>query len=539
MTTLRAQPTTLTTAADALHGEEVARTKLFLQLGWLVAACVGAALFALPGDPRIARALLAVLAITTLGSVWAYLRLRDPSSYDPRQLNVLAFAAIVCGELGNLYVGIFSAAPLIVALGVFFFCRTEHRPSAIGVYVLAAAAHAIHATVVIAGIVPDPGFAPVRTSCPVEAQIAGQLILQMLYAGCFFLARLTRRSSLKAISELQKATRLAAQRDAQLAELRQDLDRALKIGGPGRFTGQVIGNWELGPVLGRGAMGEVYQAEHAKTKQVGAVKLLRRELLSEASAVERFFREVRIASQIDSPNVVRVLDSSQPTDQLPFLAMELLRGHTLGEILRAGPLTGARLAGMIEQVSSVLELARAAGIVHRDLKPHNIFLTEDGTWKVLDFGVALLSDSTGTLTQGGVVGTPAYMAPEQARGEAVDHRADVYALAALIYRCLTGRVPFVARDTPALLYAVVHIMPLRPSAFGPVTPQVEAFLQIALAKTREARFQSAGELAAAYADADAGALSRELAERGRMLTRRYPWTEPDPAALNAGRAPAT
>ena len=148
MTTIRAQPTTLTTAADALHGEEVARTRLFLQLGWLVAACVAAALFALPGDPRIAKALLGVLGITTLGTVWAYLRLRDPSSYDPRQLYVLAFAAIVCGELGILYVGAFSAAPLIVALGVFFFCRTEHRPSAIGVYVLAASLHAIHATLV-------------------------------------------------------------------------------------------------------------------------------------------------------------------------------------------------------------------------------------------------------------------------------------------------------------------------------------------------------------------------------------------------------
>jgi serine/threonine protein kinase len=204
-----------------------------------------------------------------------------------------------------------------------------------------------------------------------------------------------------------------------------------------------------------------------------------------------------------------------------------LRGHTLGEVLRSGPLTGARLAGMVQQIGGVLELARAAGIVHRDLKPHNLFLTEDGVWKVLDFGVALLSDSTGTLTQGAVIGTPAYMAPEQARGEPVDHRADVYALAAVIYRALTGRVPFVAKDTPALLYAVVHVMPLRPSAFGPVTPQVEAFLAIALAKSREARFQTAAELAQSYAEADDNALPRELLERARMLARRYPWTEPE------------
>ncbi len=531
MTTIRAQvQTTLTTAADALHGEEIARTRMLLQVGWIIAVFVAVAVLALPGDPRIGRALLASMGITVLGSLWMFLQLRDPTSYDPRQLNVLAFAAIVCGELGILYVGIFSAAPLIVALGVFFFCRTEDRASAIGVYVVAAVLHAVHSVVVIAKILPDPGFSPVRASCSWEAQIAGQVILQQLYAGCFFLARITRKTSLKAIDQLQKATRLAAQRDAQVAELRQDLDRALMIGGPGRFTGHRIGSWELGTVLGRGAMGEVYEATHIKTNEVGAVKLLRRELLSDPHHVERFFREVRIASQIDSPNVVRVLEASSPTDQIPFLAMELLRGHTLGEVLRSGPLTGARLAGMISQIAGVLEQARAAGIVHRDLKPHNLFLTEDGVWKVLDFGVALLADTSGTLTQGAVIGTPAYMAPEQARGEPVDHRADVYALAAVIYRCLTGRVPFVAKDTPALLYAVVHVMPLRPSAFGPVTPQVEAFLAIALAKSRDARFQTADELALRYSEADDGALSTELRERARLLSRRYPWTEPEKPA---------
>ena len=537
MSTIRAQvQTTLTTAADALHGEEIERTRVFLKVGWFIAIFVAGAVLALPGDPRIGRALLAVLGVTVLGSVWAHQQLKNPARYDARHLNVLAFAAIVCGELGILYVGIFSAAPLIVALGVFFFCRTEDRASAIGVYALAAALHAVHSTVVIAGIVPDPGFSPVRPECSALAQIAGQLILQQLYLGCFVLARITRKTSLKAIEQLQKATRLAAQRDAQVAELRQDLDRALKIGGPGRFTGHRVGSWELGTVLGRGAMGEVYEATHVKSGQIGAVKLLRRELLSDPHHVERFFREVRIASQIDSPNVVRVLEASSPTDQIPFLAMELLRGHTLGEVLRSGPLTGARLAGMITQIGSVLELARAAGIVHRDLKPHNLFLTEDGVWKVLDFGVALLADNTGTLTQGAVIGTPAYMAPEQARGEPVDHRADVYALGAVIYRCLTGRVPFVAKDTPALLYAVVHIMPLRPSAFGPVTPQVEAFMAIVLAKSREARFQTAAELAQHYAEADDNSLPTDLIDRARMLARRYPWTEPEKPAKEATRA---
>ena len=166
-------------------------------------------------------------------------------------------------------------------------------------------------------------------------------------------------------------------------------------------------------------------------------------------------------------------------------------------------------------------------MVHRDLKPHNLFLTEGGTWKVLDFGVALLGETSGTLTRGAAIGTPAYMAPEQARGETVDHRADLYALGAVIYRCLTGRIPFVARDTPALLYAVVHIMPLRPSAFGPISPQLEAFLQIALAKARDARFGSGAELAIAFAAAQQGSLPEGLVRRARKLAHQLSWTEPD------------
>jgi eukaryotic-like serine/threonine-protein kinase len=524
----RAAVTTLSSAADALYGEELERTRTFLRLGWLVAAGTAVAILVLPGDRRIAAALLASLTVAVLGSVWTYRDLRTAARYSVRRLDALAFAAIVCGQLGILYVGIYSAAPLMVALGVFLFCRTEHRASAIAVYVLAAGSHAVAAALVIAGAIDDPGFYPVRRDCSVEAQIAGQLILQQAYGICFFLARLTRKSSLRAIEHLQRATRLAAQRDAQVAELRQDLDHALKIGGPGRFTGHVVGAWELAAVIGRGAMGEVYEARHVKTGDEAAVKLLRRELLCDPHHVERFLREVRIAASIDSPHVVKVIEASTPHDPLPFLAMERLRGKTLGELLRTGPFTGDALAKLVAEIGEVIDRARTAGIVHRDLKPHNLFLTEAGAWKVLDFGVALLGETTGTLTRGAAIGTPAYMAPEQARGEPVDHRADLYALGAVIYRCLTGRVPFVARDTPALLYAVVHIMPLRPSALGPLSPDLEAFLQIALAKSRDARFESGAELAAAFAAAEQRALPDALARRARKLVHHLPWTEPDP-----------
>jgi serine/threonine-protein kinase len=530
----RAAVTTLTSAADALRDEEVERTRTFLRLGWIVAAGTVVAILVVPGDRRIASALIVSLVVAVLGSLWIYRELRTSARTNVLGLDALAFGAIVCGQLGILYVGIFSAAPLVVALGVLFFCRTEHRPSAIGVYVLAAGSHAVVAGLVIAGAIDEPGFYPVRRACSIEAQIAGQLILQQAYGICFFLARMTRTTSLRAIEHLQRATRLAAQHDAQVAELRQDLDRALKIGGPGRFTGHVVGSWELGSVLGRGAMGEVYEAIHLATRREAAVKLLRRELLTDPRHVERFLREVRIAGSIDSRHVVEVLEASPPDDPLPFLAMERLRGKTLGELLRAGPMAAAALVPLVGEIGEVIDRARAAGVVHRDLKPHNLFLTDAGTWKVLDFGVALLGDTSGTLTRGAAIGTPAYMAPEQARGETVDYRADLYALGAVIYRSLTGRVPFVARDTPALLYAVVHVMPRRPSACAPVPPQVEAFLQIALAKSRDARFESGAELALAFAAAVAGTLPDLLVRRARKLAHHLPWSEPDPAEPHPG-----
>jgi len=523
----RAVATTLTSAADALRDEEVDRTRTFLRLSWLVAAGTAIAVLVVPGDSRIAAALLAGLAVVVTGSAWVYHGLGTAMRYRVRSLHALAFAAIGCGQLGTLYVGAFSAAPVIVALGVLLFCRTEHRPSAIAVYLLAAGSHAVLAALVIASVIDDPGFYPVRRDCSIEAQIAGQVILQQAYGICFFLARMTRKSSLRAIEHLQRATRLAAQRDAQVAELRSDLDRALKIGGPGRFTGHVLGHWELGAVLGRGAMGEVYEASHLTTGQTAAVKLLRRELLCDPRHIERFLREVRIAGSIDTPHVVKVLDASTPHDPLPFLAMERLHGRTLGELLRAGPFTGPPLGKLVSEVSEALDHARDAGVVHRDLKPSNLFLTDDGIWKVLDFGVALLGENSGTLTRGAAIGTPAYMAPEQARGEAVDHRADLYALGAVIYRCLTGRVPFVARDTPALLYAVVHIMPVRPSAFGRTSQHIEAFLQVALAKPRDARFESGAELAMAFAAAEQRALPDLLLRRARKLVQQHPWTEPE------------
>lgn len=535
--TTRVSHSGLANATDALRVEEVKRTREILRIGWMIALGAAAATLIAPGDARIRNALLGALGVGVIGSVWTYFQLANPLHFSAARMNVLAVVAVICGQLGILYVGAFSAAPIIVALGLYFFCRTESMASAVAIYVLAAGSHLVEATLVITGVIRDPGFYPVGASASLQAQIAGQSLLQFAYGLCFWLARVSRETSLKSIEHLQKATRLAAQRDVQVAELRHDLDRALKIGGPGRFTGVAVGNWELGVVLGRGAMGEVYDARNTSTGVEAAVKVLRRELLADPLHVERFLREVRVASTIDSPHVVKVFEASSPlaganparsilgpTDALPFLAMEKLAGQTLANLLRNGrSLSDASLVALVTQVAIVLELARAAGIVHRDLKPQNLFLTFDDVWKVLDFGVALLADSSGTLTKGAAVGTPAYMSPEQARSAAVDHRADVYALGAVMYRCVTGRAPFSKPDTPSLLFAVVQEMPVRPSALAAVSPMVEAVLKVALAKDPDRRFATATELATAFATASRGQLVEDVMRRANTLA---PWAEP-------------
>jgi serine/threonine-protein kinase len=181
---------------------------------------------------------------------------------------------------------------------------------------------------------------------------------------------------------------------------------------------------------------------------------------------------------------------------------------------------------LVTQVADGLEAAREAGIVHRDLKPSNLFRADgEGatTWKILDFGVSKLEGSAGTLTRDQVVGTPGYMAPEQARGGEVDHRADVYGLAAVCYRCVTGSAAFAGSDVPALLYRVVHEMPARPTAIAELPGDVELVLAIGLAKQPDERFETAAELAEALTAAARHELPAVLRARARRLLVHTPW----------------
>jgi serine/threonine-protein kinase len=272
----------------------------------------------------------------------------------------------------------------------------------------------------------------------------------------------------------------------------------------GRWTGQRVGSYGLGLVLGRGAMGEVYEATGPNDQSI-AVKLLNAGAANSTALVERFHREMVVAARLESPHIVRVFEVSPPDAPVPYIAMERLQGIDLATRLRDQTrLPSDEIVVLVDQVARGLEVARVAGVVHRDLKPHNLFHHAGGTWKILDFGVSKVMDSEGSLTGEGLVGTPQYMAPEQAIGGSVTHLADVYALGAIAYRCLTGRSPFRGHDLAELVYQVVHVPPVRPSALGRGSTALDDVLAIAMAKDPRRRFPSAVSFAEAFIGARRG-----------------------------------
>ena len=517
---------TLTTAADALHDEEIERTRLFIRAGWVVS--IGAILMVplLPSPRPMQIAFVAAMLFGMVGSFIIHQRFANPKNYSAVALLLLGVMCVINAHVAVLYFGVFTASPACVVVGAYFVGRTEVMGLGKTTVGFACACYAAIAALVITRTIDDPGIFASPRPLSATTQLIGALYVIGSYVLGYWTGLVFRKASLASIDELAQATRVASRREALIAELRADLERALHIGGPGRYTDQTVGSFKLGVVIGRGAVGEVYEAVHGTTSEPAAVKLLRRELLTDPTHVARFLREAKASGALASPYIVRVLESSSEDAVLPYLAMERLHGTTLAELLRRDTrLPMNDVVELARAIGAAIDVAAAAGIVHRDLKPQNLFRTDDGTWKILDFGVATLADHGGTLTQGGVVGTPHYMAPEQAKGKAVDGRADCYALAAVAYRCITGRHPYVAADTAALLYAVVHAMPVRPSALAELPADVDACLAVALAKDPDDRFATGAAFAQAFASACESALDSATRKRAAVLLRQRPWEE--------------
>ncbi|MGE0401351.1 MAG: serine/threonine-protein kinase [Kofleriaceae bacterium] len=516
----------LNTVADVMHAEEVRRTRQFIVIGWAISlAAIGAVPF-LDAPRYMNIAMVGALVWGIVMSSYFYRRFADPSKYSETNLIVLGALATINTHVAIFYFGTFTAASVIIVFGMHFVARSEAVRGMRILFAVSVACYVACATIVISGVVDDPGVFASDVKHSRVTLAVGALFIIGAYVLAFYTGRAIRAASTSAIEALQRQTRLAAQRKALMDELRADLERALHINGPGRHTDQVVGSFKLGNVIGRGAMGEVYEAVNTSTGESAAVKLLRRELLSDPTHVARFLRETKASGALASPHVVRVLEAAAG-EGLPYLAMERLHGETLAEQLRSeSRLPADRVVALCKQIGAGIDAASAAGIVHRDLKPQNMLLAREPggeRWKILDFGVATLADDTGTLTQGGIIGTPSYMAPEQARGERVDGRADVYALAAVAYRCLTGRHPFTAADTPALLFAVVHRTPLRPGDLGAFHEDVDRWAAIALAKSPDERFASGADVADALAMAVRGELDAKLRRRADALIKKFGW----------------
>ncbi|GAB2680943.1 Stk1 family PASTA domain-containing Ser/Thr kinase [Kribbella swartbergensis] len=268
----------------------------------------------------------------------------------------------------------------------------------------------------------------------------------------------------------------------------------------------VGGRYEEGEPLGRGGMADVRKGVDNRLGRTVAIKRLRVDLASDATFQARFRREAQSAASLNHPTIVSVYDTGEEPDPngsgvtIPYIVMEYVAGKTLRDLIREGrKIMPERALEITSGVLEALDYSHRAGIVHRDIKPGNVMLTPQGQVKVMDFGIArAVADTSSTMTQtAAVIGTAQYLSPEQARGETVDARSDLYSTGCLLYELLTGRPPFVGESPVSVAYQHVREQPLPPSSFDPdIPPEVDAVVLKALAKNREERYQSAAEMRA-------------------------------------------
>ncbi|MDJ0942807.1 MAG: protein kinase [Kiloniellales bacterium] len=295
--------------------------------------------------------------------------------------------------------------------------------------------------------------------------------------------------------------------------------------------------------LGTGGMGIVYKAVDTRLERAVALKFLSERLIADRKAKERFLLEARAASKLDHPNICTIYEIGSPGDDAIFISMAFCEGQTVEALIEAGPLPADQAMGIAVQVADGLRQAHAQGIVHRDIKPANVIVTPECTAKIVDFGIAKLPGIRLT-DKDAQIGTVAYMSPEQFRGEAIDHRSDLWSLGVLFYEALTGRHPFPGDDPATILHAVLHSDPTPPSYWQPGSPQaLDRIVARALARDPDRRYQTAG---AFLADIDAlrdplsaeGARHRRPADAERATGQEAPGpnalTQPGERAPGSG-----
>jgi serine/threonine protein kinase len=287
------------------------------------------------------------------------------------------------------------------------------------------------------------------------------------------------------------------------------------IEGVAQGVRQLAGRYQVGELIGRGGMADVHVGMDARLGRRVAIKLLKPSLANDPAFRSRFRREAQDAAKMAHPTIVRIFDAGEESVRepngtetlVPFIVMEYVDGRLLKDIVAEGPLDPAEACRIIEQVLTALEYSHRAGVVHRDIKPGNIMITANGQVKVMDFGIArAISDSSATIAEtSAIVGTASYFSPEQARGETVDARTDLYSTGIVLFELLTGRAPFRGDNPVAVAYQHVNSDAVPPSSLNPrVSPALDAVVLRALAKDRFERYQSASEFRQDVESAAAG-----------------------------------
>ncbi len=270
------------------------------------------------------------------------------------------------------------------------------------------------------------------------------------------------------------------------------------------LIGQRLGQYEITALLGEGGMAAVYRAHQTSVKRDVAIKVIKTGLVQVDEFVKRFDREAQMIASLSHIHILKVFDYGRQ-DDIVYLVMELLTGGSLARLIQTrGALSLQEASRLLRQMASALDYAHGRGIIHRDMKPENVLLDSDGNAFITDFGIAKLRDSGGTaLTQSqGTIGTPAYMSPEQWKGEPVDARADIYALGVIVFQMLSGVLPFSGETAFGMMHKHVYEAPPDLRDYQPDMPlSIVRVVDKALAKNREQRFESAGAMAAAFDEA--------------------------------------
>ncbi len=526
----RGLDTSVASAEEALEQGAFNRLRVYrvAMLSWCALGLIAA--MVIPGLTRDRIACFASVAVFMA----SYL-LRDESGSPTERIRKMFPVAVVqaIGAIGiTAGLGIASPFNALVVIALFLYALSAPPRDARVAFFLLAGSYAVLSGLVLTGVLSGTGLlAPERL--PFGTQLANAIWVEGTYVTGFAVGVIARRDSARLVAELERVVRGVAHREALLREARDELARVAKVGGRGPFSSVDLGDYHLGEVIGRGGMGEVYEATRRDGSGDAAVKLLRRDVLSQVDMVRRFEREARIVGSIRSPHIVAVYEVGGEDAVLPYIAMERLRGEDLVSQVRArGALTIPEALTLVREVCEGLRVAHLSGVVHRDLKPANLFHAQvedspDGAgrcWKILDFGVSkFLQSSDATLTTNQVLGTPHYMSPEQAARRPVDARTDLYGLGTIVYRVLTGKLAFPKSDVNEVIRAVLDDMPEDPRGLASMPEDIGLWLRIAMAKRPDERFPNAMEMAEAFGAAVQGELAAAHRAKARALLTQQGW----------------